>query len=68
MSTISSFIPEEPDSLSAFEVTYQNGQGHPSLYTVPAAKNIGNALASFGRAVPQHGPIRGIRKVSGRLT
>jgi hypothetical protein len=65
---IPSFIPSSNGVLHDFEITYRdNSVPFSSVATethvVRASKSIKNALVSFHRAVPTHGPIKRIRKV-----
>lgn len=65
---VASFIPVENDELYDFEIVYADPRVPFSscateTYTAKQFKSMRNAVASFNRAVPDHGPIKSVRKV-----
>lgn len=66
MKDVPSLLPPDNGELHDYEVRYvMRSEMGAALceHTVRQSKSLKNALASFARAVPRHGPIKGIKKV-----
>jgi hypothetical protein len=64
MKDVPSLIGESNGALHDYEVRYLDYRGCLQVHVVRQSKAaFPNAIASFHRAVPQHGQIRRIRKV-----
>jgi hypothetical protein len=68
MKDVPSLIPISNGALHDWEIIYADltvpfSSAATETHIVSQSKSIRNALASFNRAVPKHGPIKSIRKV-----
>lgn len=69
MSETPSLLPVENGELHDFEITYADPEVPFSTvatctHIVRGCKSIPNAMRSFDRAVPRHGIIRKVRKLT----
>jgi hypothetical protein len=65
---VPSLIDDSNVALHDYEVRYSEGRvpfssAATETHLVRQSKSLKNALVSFARAVPGHGPIKSIRKV-----
>jgi hypothetical protein len=68
MKKVASFIHSSNGDLHDFEIVYSDrkvpfSSAATETHVVKSA-SIRNALASFSRTVPNHGPIKSVRKLS----
>lgn len=62
------FIHIQNGQVFDFEIVYSDSRvpfssAATETHVIRQSKSVKNALASFNRAVPRHGPIKAVRKV-----